>query len=126
MNSSVVDLKMLQLNVQTNAQIFFSTYGKAIFLSLFAVAIMFLMISGAEASTATATGAGNEFNATADKFDKWIKGGLGKTAALLALGVGLVVAAVKKDWSWLGGGIAVAIVAGVAGSIIGASFTAVI
>jgi conjugal transfer pilus assembly protein TraA len=124
--NGVMTLESLRVSTYNNTQRFMQTYGTAILTAIVVFAVMMLFSGAAEASTTTATGAGNEFNATANKFDSWIKGGLGKTAALLALGVGLIVAAVKKDWSWLGGGIAVAIVAGVAGSIISASFTAVI
>lgn len=124
--NNVSTLPTMHQTAMHNAKMFLTIHKKAI-LALIIVALMTLVFCGmAEASTTATTGAGNEFNATSEKFDKWIKGGLGKTAALLALGVGLIVAAVKKDWSWLGGGIAVAIVAGVAGSIIGASFSAVI
>lgn len=124
--NGVMTLESLRVSTYNNTQRFMQTYGAAILTAIFVFAVMMLVSGAAEASTTTTSGAGNEFNATANKFGDWIRGGLGKTAALLALGVGLIVAAVKKDWSWLGGGIAVAIVAGVAGSIIGASFTAVI
>lgn len=124
--NGVMTLESLRVSTYNNTQRFMKTYGAAILTAIFAFAVLVVFSGAAEASTTTTSGAGNEFNATANKFSDWIKGGLGKTAALLALGVGLIVAAVKKDWSWLGGGIAVAIVAGVAGSIIGASFTAVI
>lgn len=124
--NNVSTLPNMHQTAMHNAKMFFTAHKQTV-LALIVVVLMTVLFCGmAEASTTTTTGAGNEFNATASKFDGWIKGGLGKTAALLALGVGLIVAAVKKDWSWLGGGIAVAIVAGVAGSIISASFSAVI
>jgi conjugal transfer pilus assembly protein TraA len=69
---------------------------------------------------------GNEFaNATA-KVEGWVKGNLGKLAALLCVAIGAIVAAVKKDWTWLGGAIVLAMFVGIILGIINASFTATI
>ena len=89
---------------------------------LFVTLILGLMMlaTGAYASD------GTEFDAAVTKWDGWVKGNLGKLAALVALGVGSVVAAVKKDWSWFFGAIVLSMGIGVIISIVNASFTAVI
>lgn len=69
---------------------------------------------------------GTEFADAANKAERWIKGNLGKLAALICVAVGAIVAAVKKDWSWFMGGIVLAIGLGIVVGIINASFTAVI
>jgi conjugal transfer pilus assembly protein TraA len=69
---------------------------------------------------------GAEFQAASDKFEQWIKGNLGKLAAFVAVAIGSVVAAVKKDWSWFFGGVVLAIGSGIIIGIINASFTATI
>ncbi len=93
--------------------------GKAIVLSVLIVLAMMAM-SSAYASD------GAEFQAAADKFESWIKGNLGKLAAFIALAVGAVVAAVRKDWSWFFGAVVLAIGMGILLGIVNASFTAVI
>ena len=60
------------------------------------------------------------------KWDGWVKGNLGKLAALIALGVGSVVAAVRKDWSWFFGAVILSMGIGVIVGIVNASFTATI
>lgn len=67
---------------------------------------------------------GTEFEAAAAKFESWVKGNLGKLAAMVAIAVGAVVAAVKKDWSWLMGAIVLSIGIGIMVGIVDASFTA--
>ena len=47
-------------------------------------------------------------------------------AALIAIGVGSVVAAVKKDWSWFFGAVVLSIGMGILIGIVNASFTATI
>ncbi len=69
---------------------------------------------------------GTEFDAAVTKWDGWVKGNLGKLAALIAIGVGSVVAAVKKDWSWFFGAVVLSMGIGVLVGIVNASFTAVI
>lgn len=69
---------------------------------------------------------GTEFEGAATKFEEWVKGNLGKLAALVALAVGSVVAAVRKDWSWFFGAIVLAIGIGIGVGIVNASFTATI
>ncbi len=81
---------------------------------------LMMLASGAHASD------GTEFEAAVTKWDGWVKGNLGKLAALIALGVGSVVAAVKKDWSWFFGAVILAMGIGVMVGIVNASFTAVI
>ena len=69
---------------------------------------------------------GAEFQAASDKFESWVKGNLGKLAAFIALAVGAVVAAVKKDWSWFFGAVVLSIGMGILIGIVNASFTATI
>lgn len=69
---------------------------------------------------------GTEFDAAVTKWDGWVKGNLGKLAALIAIGVGSIVAAVKKDWSWFFGAVVLSMGIGVIVGIVNASFTAVI
>lgn len=69
---------------------------------------------------------GTEFADAATKFETWVKGNLGKLAAFVALGVGSVVAAVKKDWSWFFGAIVLAMGVGIIAGVVNASFTATI
>lgn len=81
---------------------------------------LMMVASGAYASD------GTEFDAAVTKWDGWVKGNLGKLAALIAIGVGAVVAAVKKDWSWFFGAVVLSMGIGVLVGIVNASFTAVI
>ena len=69
---------------------------------------------------------GTEFQAASDKFQTWIQGNLGKLAAFVALAVGAIVAAVKKDWSWFMGAVVLAVGMGILVGIVNASFTATI
>ena len=69
---------------------------------------------------------GAEFAAAALKFETWIGGNLGKVAALVALMVGSVVAAFKKDWTWFMGALFLSVGVGIIVGVINASFTAVI
>lgn len=92
---------------------------KALMLAGFILGLM-MMASGAYASD------GTEFDAAVTKWDGWVKGNLGKLAALIAIGVGSVVAAVKKDWSWFFGAVVLSMGIGVIVGIVNASFTAVI
>lgn len=81
---------------------------------------LMMVASGAYASD------GTEFDAAVTKWNGWVKGNLGKLAALIAIGVGAVVAAVKKDWSWFFGAVVLSMGIGVLVGIVNASFTAVI
>lgn len=81
---------------------------------------LMMLASGAYAND------GAEFDAAVAKWDGWVKGNLGKLAALIAIGVGSVVAAVKKDWSWFFGAVVLSMGIGVIVGIVNASFTAVI
>lgn len=69
---------------------------------------------------------GTEFEEAATKFETWIKGNLGKLAALVAVAVGAVVAAVRKEWTWFLGAIVLSVGISVVVGIINASFTATI
>ena len=81
---------------------------------------LMMLASGAYASD------GTEFDAAVTKWDGWVKGNLGKLAALIAIGVGSGVAAVKKAWSWFFGAVVLSMGIGVIVGIVNASFTAVI
>lgn len=67
---------------------------------------------------------GTEFQAAAIKIEQWVKGNLGKLSALLCVAVGSVIAAIRKDWSWLIGGLILALGIGIIVGIINVSFTA--
>lgn len=67
---------------------------------------------------------GAEFADAVTKWNSWVKGNLGKLAALISIGVGSVMAAVKKDWSWFFGAMVLSIGIGVLVGIVNASFTA--
>ncbi len=69
---------------------------------------------------------GTEFEAAATKFESWVKGNLGKLAALVAVAVGAVVAAVRKEWTWFLGSIVLSVGISVVVGIVNASFTATI
>jgi conjugal transfer pilus assembly protein TraA len=69
---------------------------------------------------------GTEFDAAVTKWDGWVRGNLGKLSALIALGVGSLVAAVRKDWSWLAGAVVLSLAIGIIVGVVNASFTAVI
>ena len=92
---------------------------KALMLAGLILGLM-MLASGAYASD------GTEFDAAVTKWDGWVKGNLGKLAALIAIGVGAVVAAVKKDWSWFFGAVVLSVGVGIIVTIINASFTATI
>ena len=79
---------------------------------------LFMMMSDVYASD------GKEFEKAVETWNNWVKGNLGKLAALIALGVGAIVAAVKKDWSWFFGAVVLSMGVGVMISIINISFTA--
>ena len=81
---------------------------------------LMMLVSDAYASD------GTEFEAAVTKWDGWVRGNLGKLAALIAIGVGSVVAAVKKDWSWFFGAVVLSMGIGVLVGIVNASFTATI
>jgi conjugal transfer pilus assembly protein TraA len=90
-------------------------------LAVLAMAVLlYLLMSHASASD------GAEFADASTKFETWVKGNLGKLAAFVALGVGSVVAAIKKDWTWFFGAVVLAVGVGIIAGIINASFTATI
>ena len=89
---------------------------------MFSALVLGLMLLTSHASAATT----DEFTAVATKFEGWVTGSLGKLAAFVALAVGSVVAAVKKDWSWFFGAVVLSIGVGIIVTIVNASFTATI
>lgn len=94
-------------------------WGRAL-LFVGAILALLMIAQGAYASD------GTEFDAAATKFETWVKGNLGKLAAFVAVAVGSVVAAVRKDWSWFFGAVVLAVGVGIVVGIINASFTATI
>ncbi|WP_230946675.1 TrbC/VirB2 family protein [Burkholderia cepacia] len=94
-------------------------WAVAILLTLGLLALLFYA-SGAYASE------GQEFTEATAKWEQWVKGNLGKLAAFIAIGVGSIVAAVKKDWSWFFGAVVLAMGVGVIVGIVNASFTATV
>lgn len=66
----------------------------------------------------------DQFSAASDQVEGWVKGNLGKIAALCCVIMGMFMAAFRKDWTWLFGGIALGIVVGIVVGIIDGSFTA--
>lgn len=93
------------------------------FNALFIVSCLFVLIILASHAYA---GDGAEFSDAVRKWNGWVKGNLGKLSALIAIGVGSVVAAVRKDWSWFFGAVVLSMGVGVLVSIVNASFTALI
>lgn len=94
-------------------------------IGLVAVTLGVCLLLSALADSAIASD-GTEFADAATKFETWVRGNLGKLAAFVALGVGSVVAAVKKDWSWFFGAIVLAMGVGIIAGVVNASFTATI
>jgi conjugal transfer pilus assembly protein TraA len=90
----------------------------------------FLIVAGILALMVISKGAfaseGAEFEEAATKWNELVTGNLGKMSALICLGVGSVVAAVKKDWSWFFGAVILSVGVGVIVGVIDASFTATI
>jgi len=93
---------------------------KAVLLSALVIAALMLLSDIALAAD------GTEFLDAATKFETWVKGNLGKMSAFVALAVGSVVAAVKKDWTWFFGAVVLSIGVGVLAGVVNASFTATI
>lgn len=100
--------------------LFFQKYKSVIF-AVAIVAIVLMISQYAEAGTTT-----DEFSASATKFEKWIKGNLGKAISFVALIIGAGVSAFKKDGMILVFSVFIAIGIGIIASIINASFTALI
>ncbi|ONY55101.1 hypothetical protein A8F30_33900 [Burkholderia cenocepacia] len=69
---------------------------------------------------------GTEFQDASQKFENWVNGNAGKLAALVCVMIGMFMAAVRKDWNWLFGGVALGLLVGIIVGIINASFTATI
>ena len=97
--------------------------GKVMKIVIFALLVAALFVLATHSAHASD---GTEFADAVTKWEGWVKGNLGKLAALVAIGVGSVVAAVKKDWSWFFGAVVLAMGIGVLVGIVNASFTAVI
>ncbi|KMQ81318.1 hypothetical protein BPMI_01951c [Candidatus Burkholderia pumila] len=67
---------------------------------------------------------GTEFQEATTKFEGWVKGNAGKLAALVCVLIGMFMAAIRKDWNWLFGGVVLGMIVGIVVGIINASFTA--
>lgn len=66
----------------------------------------------------------DQFSNASDTIEGWVKGNLGKVAALCCVIMGMFAAAFRKDWVYLFGGIALGVVVGIVVGIIDSSFTA--
>lgn len=84
------------------------------------IALLFLACQNAYASD------GAEFEEATGKLEGWVKGNLGKLAALVCLAIGMFAAAVRKDWTFFFGSIVIALFISIIVGIINASFTATI
>jgi len=90
------------------------------------IALVILLITLIVAANLSYASDGAEFQDAANKFENWIKGNLGKMAAFVALAVGAIMAAVKKDWTWFMGAVVLSVGMGILIGIVNASFTATI
>ena len=113
-------MKALQLNVSADRQEQLAILGKALMVTFLLMAAYALLTQMAIAATT------DEFSAVSTKFEGWVTGSSGKLAGFVALAVGSVVAAVKKDWSWFFGAVVLSVGVGIIVTIINASFTATI
>lgn len=113
-------MSALQLNATGVKNDQLQQWGKAILFTVLILGAMFLLASHGFAAD------GEEFAESSAKFEGWVKGNLGKLAGFVALGVGAVVAAVRKDWSWFFGAVILSMGIGIIAGIVNASFTAVI
>ena len=105
----------------------FSTYRRLspfewLFITLLSVLVISLLLHPVDVWAAN----GTEFSDAATKFETWVKGNLGRLAALVAVAVGSIMAAVRKDWTWFLGSIVLSVGVGIVVTIINASFTAVL
>ena len=113
-------MNALQLNVSAHRQEQLAILGKALMVTFLLMAVYAFLTHFAVASTT------DEFSAVSTKFEGWVTGSLGKLAGFVALAVGSVVAAVKKDWSWFFGAVVLSVGVGIIVTIINASFSATI
>ena len=113
-------MNALQLNVSAHRKEQLVILGKALMVTFLLMAVYALLTNLAVATTT------DEFSAVSTKFEGWVTGSLGKLAGFVALAVGSVVAAVKKDWSWFFGAVVLSVGVGIIVTIINASFTATI
>ena len=113
-------MKALQLNMTQNRKEQAAILAKAMMWTLLLVATYMVLNHFVVAATT------DEFTAVSTKFEGWVTGSLGKLAGFVALAVGSVVAAVKKDWSWFFGAVVLSVGVGIIVTIINASFTATI
>ena len=89
--------------------------GRIVLMAILAFALWSL-VSGVYAGTAD-----EEFRAGADKTSGWVTGKVG-----IALGFGIIFAAVKKDWGAFMGAVFISLGVGIIVGIINKAFTAVI
>ena len=94
-------------------------WSRVLLMVVLTVALM-LMVSGAYAND------GTEFQEAVTKWDGWVKGNLGKLGALIALALGIIYAAIKKDWGAFLSAVIISMGVGIILGIINASFTAVL
>ena len=113
-------MRALQLSMSQDRKKQAEILAKAMMWTLLLVVAYMILNHFAVASTT------DEFSSVSAKFEGWVTGSLGKLAGFVALAVGSVVAAVKKDWSWFFGAVVLSVGVGIIATIINASFTATI
>lgn len=90
--------------------------------ALFCLAVIALAVMSDALIAATTDG----FSSATTQIQGWVSGNVGKIAALIALGVGMFICAVRKDWSQLLNAVFISMGVGVIAGLIDASFTATI
>jgi hypothetical protein len=113
-------MNALQMTMTKNRKEQAAILAKAMMWTLLLVVAYMILNDFAIAATT------DEFSAASTKFEGWVTGSLGKLAGFVALAVGSVVAAVKKDWSWFFGAVILSVGVGIIVTVINASFAATI
>lgn len=101
--------------------VYYATKYRSVIFAVAMVALFLVISQVADAGTTQ-----DEFTAASTKFEKWIKGNLGKAISFLALIIGAGIAAFKKDGMILVFSVFIAVGIGLMVGIINASFTALI
>lgn len=105
----------LNSNAENTAQQWF----KAIFFAALIVLTWFAVAHSYAGGT-------DEFSEGATQGENWVRGNLGKIAAILALIVGMFYCALRKDWSWMVNAVFIALSIGIIVGLINNAFSAVI
>lgn len=119
--SQAVSMPQVDAEALKRKVVYFATKYRSV---IFAVAIVALLITISQVANAGTTT--DEFTESANKFENWIRGNLGKAISFVALIIGAGVSAFKKDGMILVFAVFIAIGIGIIASIINATFTALI